>query len=450
MNKNDINNIWKNVIKLLEPSFVNKKIFEECVSNTFVSHIVNDNVYVIVKSIFAKSILVNDYLSSIEDIITNKLNAKLNILFILEEEKQISKLENSSEVLNTTSENNNLIKEYTLDNFIVGEFNKSAYNAICAISNKLGSLYNPLFIYGSTGLGKTHLISGLGNLYFSKYKNKNIRYIESDVFIRDVFNAISKGSGFIEQLKDDYNNIDLLLIDDIQFLMNKDKTNEIFFNIFNTLVKNGKQIIITSDKHPNKLGGLDERMISRFNSGLTLKIGTPEADALKRIVLQKINQNESSNIFNDDAIHELVKYYNNDLRKLIGSLNQISFHAIQYLEPNALITADFIKTFINENNTYVLNNEAKLNPDIIISTICKWYGVKEDQVKGSSRLKNLSNVRHICMYVLRNKCDLNLNQIGALFSNRDHTTVMNAIEKIKKLIEKDEQLKKFINDSIEK
>ncbi len=128
--------------------------------------------------------------------------------------------------------------EYTLENFVVGDFNKSAYNAVCAISKNLGTIYNPLFIYGSTGLGKTHLINGLGNLYKSKFSNKKIKYIESNDFTRDVFQALTKGSNFVEELKREYSSYDLLLIDDIQYLAGKEKTNEIFFNIFNTLVRN--------------------------------------------------------------------------------------------------------------------------------------------------------------------------------------------------------------------
>ncbi len=446
MYKSELTKIWSEVVASIKPLFSNQSIFQDCIAPTSVIGYENSILHVSVPSIFAKSILVNDYKDKIDEILREKLKTNVNVEFLLPDEKKLSRFDNEMIDSTPTNTDNGLIKEYTLNNFVVGEFNKSAYNAICAISNKLGTIYNPLFIYGSTGLGKTHLMIALGNLFFDKYPNKKIKYIECDVFIRDVFSAISKGGNFVEELKNYYSSIDLLLIDDIQYLSGKEKTNEIFFSIFNNLVKNNKQIVITSDKSPDCLDSLEERMVSRFNSGLTIKINKPEVDALKRIILNKINEDINSMMFSDDAINEIVKYYNNDLRKLIGFLNQISFYAIQNLSPNDVITKEIINKFMNENSSISLNFDLKINPEIVISTICKWYSVKEELVKGKSRLKNLVSVRHICMYILREKLNMNYTDIGRLFSNRDHTTVMSGIAKITKQIETDEKLRKYLED----
>lgn len=449
MNKQDIDKLWNLLIESIRPLFNNTNIFDSCIATTKVIKLQNDALYILVPSIFAKSILANDCYDHINNFFEHQINRRLNCIFLLSEEKTIANLDN--QIINSGESKLNrhtgLVKDYTLENFIVGEFNKSAYNAVCAICHNLGTKYNPLFIYGSTGLGKTHLMMGLGNLYHKEHPDKKIKYIDSNEFTRDVFAALSKGSNFVEELKKEYSEIDLLLIDDIQYLAGKDKTNEIFFNIFNNLVKNNKQIVITADKNPEQLDSLEERMVSRFSSGLTLKIEHPEANAIKRIIVMRLQQQDSNFAFQDEAIEEIVKYYNKDLRKLIGVLNKISFYAIQNLGPTEIISKDFIKRFIEETGTKVLSG-ADFNPDLIISTVCKWYGVREDLIKGKSRLKNLTSVRHICMYILREKFHMALTEIGTYFGNRDHTTVINAVENVQKLLEKDESLRKYIDETV--
>lgn len=451
MNKieiNKINLIWEKVIKEIESHIINTKIYEDCFKTSKVYDFNNNTIYVLVKTIFAKSVLMNDY----HDIIVNELKKYLSfdvkINCILNEEKKIIKISEGESLVSTPSINYNetsLIDTFTLDNFVVGDFNRDAYTAVCAVVDKIGKIYNPLFIYGGTGLGKTHLMMALGNQIVKKYPDKKVKYIESDLFARQVFNSLSKGGNFIESLKDEYNTYDLFLIDDIQYLVNKEKTNEIFFSIFNNLVRNNKQIVITSDKSPELLDGFEQRMISRFNSGLTLKIIKPDEESLKKIILQKIGQQDVDYVFDDEAINELVKYYNDDLRMLLGMINRINFHAIQSLPPNAIITAEFVKKYV-ANQNIIAPKLNVINPKAIINSICKWYGVKEEFVVGKTRIQEISNVRHICMYILREKYNMCFKEIGTYFSNRDHTTVMSAVEKITKQIDKDDDLKKYINE----
>ncbi len=326
-----------------------------------------------VKSFFAKSVLMNDYYELLLSQLKKYFAFDVNFNCILPEEKNVIKVLAGETLVtqpNAHYEDTALNPVYTLDNFVVGDFNRAAYTAACAVVEKIGKVYNPLFIYGGTGLGKTHLMMALGNKIVARFPEKKVRYIESDIFARQVFNSLSKGGNFIEALKDEYNSYDLFLIDDIQYLINKEKTNEIFFSIFNHLVKNNKQIVITSDKSPELLDGFEERMISRFNSGLTLRITKPDNESLKQIVLQKIGQENIDFVFDDEAINELIKYYNQDLRMLLGMINRINFHAIQSLSPHDIVTADFVKRYIATQNI-VMPKSNVINPKVIISSICK-------------------------------------------------------------------------------
>ncbi len=451
MNKQNlvkITPIWEQVIKSIEPKIINPKIYEECFKTSKAHDFSNNTLFVIVKSFFAKSVLMNDYHEIIQEELKKYFGFDIQLNCILAEEKSVIKVHDGESLVvqpSTNYSDTSLVASYTLENFIVGDFNRDAYTAACAIVEKIGKVYNPLFIYGGTGLGKTHLMMALGNKIVSRYHDKKVKYIESDIFARQVFNSLSKGGNYIEALKDEYNSYDLFLIDDIQYLVNKEKTNEIFFSIFNSLVKNNKQIVITSDKSPDTLNGFEERMISRFNSGLTLKIVKPDNDSLKRIIIQKLGQENVDFIFDDEAINELIKYYNQDLRMLLGMVNRINFHAIQSLNPNDIITANFVKQYV-ANQNIVIPKSNVVNPKVVISSICKWYGVKEEFVTGKTRMQGIANVRHICMYVLREKYNMGLKEIGSYFSNRDHTTVMSGVEKVKVLIQKDAELKKYIED----
>ncbi len=451
MNKLELSKItpiWEQIIKDIEPQIINPKIFEECFKTSKVCDFNNNTIYIMVKSFFAKSVLMNDYYELLLTHLKKYFTFDISLNCILPEEKNVIKVQDGATLVTQPTSNyeeTSLNPIYTLDNFVVGDFNRDAYTATTAIVEKIGKVYNPLFIYGGTGLGKTHLMMALGNKITSRFPEKKVRYVESDIFARQVFNSLSKGGNFIEALKDEYNSYDLFLIDDIQYLINKEKTNEIFFSIFNNLVKNNKQIVITSDKSPELLDGFEERMISRFNSGLTLKIVRPDNESLKQIVLQKIGQENIDFIFDDEAINELIKYYNQDLRILLGMINRINFHAIQSLQANDVITADFVKRYIATQNI-VMPKSNIVNPKVIIASICKWYGVKEEFVVGKTRIQGIANVRHICMYVLREKYNMGYKDIGSYFSNRDHTTVMSAVEKIKILIEKDKELKKYLED----
>jgi len=454
MEKRTLSHIWIEIINELQKSISNKQLVQDFILTSKFSTIIQNKIYITVSSIFAISLFKNDYAMKINEIAKKYLDYAFEFEFITQEQLKLVKIQNQVIYENDLEDHekirikNGLVKELNLENFIVGPHNQDIFNAASQIL-KNNSFFNPLFIHGKTGLGKTHIMMAIGNQMLLNNPEKEIKYIESDTFLRDVFSAISKGGSYIEDLKDDYCHYDLLLIDDIQYLANKEKTNEIFFYIFNKLVKNKKQIIITSDKHPKSLDGLEERMVSRFDSGLTLEMKKPTFETIKKIILLKLDAEKDNYKFSSDAIDELVKYSKNDLRRLIGTINKVIFYAFQYVKPNEIINLALIHKFMGEP---AINKDDKyeINPDIIIATICKWYGIREDLIRGKDRSKNISNVRHICMYIIRKKCNLSHKQIGVLFNNRDHTTVMSAIEKINNKLKHDDNLRNYIEEAIQK
>jgi chromosomal replication initiator protein len=279
---------------------------------------------------------------------------------------------------------------------------------------------------------------------------KSIRYITTDEFIREVYGAFTNSGDAVEAIKNKYRQYDLLLIDDIQFLSKKEKMNEVFFNIFNSNISEGKIIVMTSDKAPNYLEHFEDRMKSRFVSGLTIRIDKPDLQAMVNILEQKIKDLEGSFLFTKDAINYIVHRKSRDVRQLEGYLHQILFYAINNLPPNAVIDVNIIQKYIDKDNEETIKEHGyDVDPNIVIEQISRAYNVNSDLVKSKIRTKQITLVRHICMHALRNKFNMSLGQIGSFF-HRDHTTVMEAIEKIEKILKKDENLRIFITQLYKK
>jgi chromosomal replication initiator protein len=294
-------------------------------------------------------------------------------------------------------------------------------------------------------LGKTHLLHAIGNEYAKRNPNKSVRYVSSDEFIREIYSALTANT--IEGLKDRYQSVDLLLIDDIQFLAKKDKINEIFFHIFNNNVSRGQIIVITSDKPPSSLENFEERMKSRFASGLMIKIGKPDLVSVQKILEEKIKEAGENFIFTKDALTYIAHRNSSDIRHLEGHLHRVLFYAINNLPPGAIINTDVIKNSIDNESAENINNYGfDVNPGVVISQVCVAYSINPDLVKSKTRTKQSTLVRHVCMYVLRTKYNMPLEQIGSYFGGRSHSTVMEGIEKIEKKMKNDQGLKEFINN----
>lgn len=436
---------WEIFKKNIKEKFPSEILYEKYLLNSYFAKSNNNEIRIIVNNLFAREILQKDYLDLIQNSFSDFINEKCAILFIGKDEIDVSK---NSLVLDDKS---NLNQEMSFKNYIVGEFNKNAYNAINNIlkdSSKI--LWNPIFIYGHTGLGKTHLLNALGIEYKNMHPNSNIQYINTEDFLRSAYSNLSNGGLALEKFKDSFNDMDLLLVDDIQFLTNKEKLNEIFFHIFNLFIKKKKYIIIASDRPANEIN-IDKRMISRFDSGLSLVIKKPDIETIKLIIIDKIKKINKRNKLTNNAISFIANRFNEDIRLLEGILNKILFYTNNNSSTELIINEDNIKKILDiEIDNGLLNSGYKINPNIIIESICMTYGVKPSDVKSKQRKKELSFVRKICIFALRDKLLLSYSEIGSFFSNRDHSTIIESYKFVKDLLNTDNNLKKFLESILNK
>ncbi len=312
---------------------------------------------------------------------------------------------------------------YTFDNFVIGAFNELAHAASQAIIKKVGTnVYNPLFIYGNTGLGKTHLIQAVGN-YIKKYHpQKKVFYITSEKFSVDYISSVGQGSKTMAVFKEKYRKYDLFIMDDIQFLSNKEKTQEELFHIFNELYHNNKQIIFSSDRHPNYIPALEERLKSRFSSGMIVDIQVPEYESRLAILRAK---SQINNFFPpDEIIDYLASSVQGNIRELEGLLNGI---ICQSQLKNRHLTLAEIKPFI-KNTT---KPKKLLSIKEIVKVVCSFYNIEEDHLYEKTRRKEVLKPRQIAMFILREDFNISYPTIGLKLGGRDHTTVMHSYEKIK-------------------
>lgn len=326
---------------------------------------------------------------------------------------------------------------YTFDNFITGPFNELAYAASQAILKKVGTnVYNPLFIYGNTGLGKTHLIQAMGNHIKKNYANKKVFYVTSEKFSMDYINAVQQGIKAMGAFKEKYRKYDLFVMDDIQFLSNKEKTQEELFHIFNELYHNNKQIIFSSDRHPNYIPALEDRLKSRFSSGMIVDVQEPDYES--RLAILRAKAIVSHFCPPEDIINYLASSVQGNIRELEGLLNGV---ICQSQLKNRHLTLQEIKPFIK--------NTAKpkrlLSVKEIVKIICDFYNIQEGDIYEKTRKKEVLKPRQVAMFVLREDFNISFPTIGQKLGGRDHTTVMHSCEKIKNDIKNDLSLMQEID-----
>ncbi|MEF9984755.1 MAG: chromosomal replication initiator protein DnaA [Malacoplasma sp.] len=436
---------WEIFKKSIKNKFPSEIFYEKYFLDTSFGEMNNNKIKIVVKNLFAKETLEKDYIDLIQEGFSNFINQKCNILFVT---KDGNTFENTNPIIKNTS---NLNNEMSFNNYIVGDFNKNAYSAVKDILKDASNiLWNPIFLYGQTGVGKTHLLNALGIKYKKLYPNKNIKYINTEDFLRNAYSSLYSGGMELEKFKDSYQNIDLLLVDDIQFLTNKEKLNEIFFNIFNYFIKNKKYIIIASDRPSNEIN-IDKRMISRFESGLSLLIPKPDLETIKLIIIDKIKKIDKRNKLTNNAINFIANRFNDDIRILEGIINKILFFATNDLNPDSILNEDNIRKILSsELSNGLIGSGYKINPNIIIESICVAYSVNPNDVKSKQRQKEITFVRKICIFALREKLSLSYSEIGSFFSNRDHSTIIESYKFIKNLLETDLDLKNFLDNILNK
>lgn len=315
--------------------------------------------------------------------------------------------------------------KYTFDSFVIGGSNRFAHAAAVAVAEAPAKAYNPLFIYGSSGLGKTHLLHAIGHYAQSLYPNIRVRYVSSEEFTNDFINSIANNRGVAFQSR--YRNIDILLIDDIQFLQGKAETQEAFFHTFNTLHDHNKQVVITSDVPPKHLTGFEDRMRTRFEWGLITDVQTPDLETRIAILRKKA---EKEKLHTPDEILEYIATkVTSNIRELEGTLIRVTAFANLNKQP---IELPLVQTVLKDLIT--LDEDNVVSPNDIINNTADYFRLGIDELTGTSRAQAIATARQIAMYLCREMTNLSLPKIGQLFGGRDHTTVMHACKKIAELM----------------
>ncbi len=440
--KENMNNeqIWQAVLGEMEIS-LSKANFVTWFKDTFISSFSEDLVVVGVPNAFVKKWLEEKYhkniLIALEKVTQQKVD---KIEYHLENKKQ-SNTQNISPIIQATPATNTQLEEsakeisssatknvynrfglnpkYVFENFVVGKNNELAYAACQAVVRNLGKAYNPLFIYGGVGLGKTHLLQAIGN-EASKFTDK-ILYTTSEKFTNNYIQAVQTGKG--KDFKNLYRNVDLLLVDDVQFMGGKDGTQEEFFHTFNELQQGNKQIILTADRPPKSIPAIEKRLISRFESGMVADVGKPDIETKLAILERKAI--EKNFPLDNEVLLFIANHIQNNIRELEGALNRVIVH---HQLKNIAPTIRSVKEILND---LITNIQLKsLTPKEIVETVAKFYDISYKDITGSSRTKELVWPRQVAIYLIREELNTSYPTIGQELGGRDHTTAMHAYSKI--------------------
>jgi chromosomal replication initiator protein len=333
------------------------------------------------------------------------------------------------------NERTNLNPRYTFSNFVVGSFNELAFAAAQAVVENPGKVYNPLFVYGGVGLGKTHLLEAVGNEIVKKKRNLSVKYLQVNFLVSEIINSIKNKK--IEQLKSNFQNIDVLILDDVQFLAGKEKTQEEFFYIFNSLYEKGKQIIISSDRPPKAIHSLAERLRSRFEGGMIADISIPDFET--RIAILKLKSQERGVNLKDEILNYIASNIKNNIRELEGALNVlVTYLKLQNKDLDLKTAKALLRSFISPS--LKISTFKK-----VLKVISDFYDVNEKDLLSTSRRREVVKPRQVAMYILREDLKYSFPSIARKFSGKDHTTVIHACEKIKEELRKNEELNEEIS-----
>lgn len=451
----NIDNIWNKFLSIMKTK-LNSLSYDTWFSTSKLVELNEEHAVIIVPTIAHKKHLSESYIDIISDIFNSITGTNFNFEFVLENEynnKKITVKKEEEEELGVpynSSEKANLNPDYVFENFIVGESNRFAQATALAVAENPGKMYNPLFIYGNSGLGKTHLMQAIGN-YIVKNTNKRVLYVTSDQFINDFLGLNKKdkdGTNFdyVDLFKDKYRNIDVLIIDDIQFLGNAPKTQNEFFHTFNTLYDDKKQIIISSDSSPDDLKHLEDRLRTRFNWGLKVNIFPPDNDLRREIIRKKMANMDFSRHISDDAIDYIANMCPSDVRSLEGALTRVCAYSTIFFQEE--ITLDLTIEALKGTITPMTNFKNDIQK--IQRVVAEHYNVSVEDLKSKKRVATIAFPRQIAIYLSRQLTDESFPKIGIEFGGRDHSTVMHSCDKIEKERKENKQLDNIINEIISK
>ncbi len=450
----DKDNLWSNILDKIK-SELNSLAYDTWFSETEIYKLDNGVAKIIVPYGIHKQHIMNNYKDLIVKYLYEETNNNYEIELLLKEEIEeeespqlIENFENeeSKEVYQIS---NNLLPKYTFDNFVVGNSNRFAHAAALAVAEDPGRIYNPLFIYGNSGLGKTHLMHAIGN-YIVQHSNKKVLYITSEQFVNDFVSSNRKddsGSNFnyVEFFKQKYRTIDVLIIDDIQFLGGATETQKEFFHTFNTLYEGNKQIIISSDSSPDDLKRLEDRLKTRFGWGLAVDIFPPDLELRTAIIRRKIIGEEITKPIPEEVIEYMASTISGDIRNLEGALTRlIAYSATWSTDITLPLAEEALKDYVNKGLISEKNDVARIQ-----KIVSDYFQISVDDLRGKKRSANIAFPRQIAMYLCRKLTDESFPKIGIEFGGKDHSTVMHSCDKIEKEMKNNKELAKTI-DKLEK
>ena len=423
---NSINDLWSTVLDMISSKYTSTSIatwFSDCKpvaikESTFIIYTPTD---------FKRKIITNRFGAALEEVLTDLFSSPFTVQILC-----------GDETMETSSSFDDVLPEmegYTFDNFIVGNSNKFAHAAAVAVTDKPGQTYNPLFIYGNSGLGKTHLLLAIGHDLLNKNPNLNVAYIKGDDFTNELIHAISRST--TNDFHEKYRNVELLLVDDIQFIAGKTATQEEFFHTFNTIYESGHQIVITSDRPPMEMTTLDDRLRTRFEGGLMADIQPPDLETRMAIIRNKATQ--LGLLLSDDVVLYIAENITSNIRQIEGVIKRLTAYK-EILDDT--ITIDSIKRAISDVirvGTFIPS------PDSIINATANYFNMTAADLTGVNRTKGVTEARQISMYLIRTLTNLSLPDIGKIF-NRNHSTVLVSIRKIESQMEKNPDLAAVIRD----
>ncbi len=437
----DKDELMANIKKELEPE-VTKISYDTWIAPLGIKSIEGNNIVFTTLSEFQRDFIENKYRPLIFNTlryITNKewTFSVIDLSKEKQEQNEIISEKDENSLQEIESNKSTLNPKYTFETFVVGNNNRFAHAAALAVGNEPSKSYNPLFLYGGVGLGKTHLMHAIGNRILELYKNYNVLYVTSEKFTNQLINAIKDNKN--EMFRNKYRNIDVLLIDDIQFIAGKERIQEEFFHTFNSLYEEGKQIIISSDKPPRDIPFLEDRLKSRFEWGLLADISCPDYET-RLAILRKKAQDENI-VIDDFILSNIANKIDSNIRELEGVFNKIVARASL---THSSITIELAEKIINE---FKYESEKVISCDFIKETVSKYFSIEKDDLSGNKRSNDIAFPRQIAMYLCREIANMSYPQIGIDFGGRDHSTVMHACRKIEKEI-KEKTNTKLIVDSV--
>ena len=443
---NEVKEKWPEIIEHLrvEHELLNVS-FNTWIKPLKVYDVIDDTAYILVNKDSSVEYIDKKYRLPLMVCIAEITGKEYEIQFVSEDDDKLNEIHNASidngqkKKTKSLAEKAGLNPKYTFDTFVVGGNNNFAHAASLAVAESPGEVYNPLFLYGGVGLGKTHLMHSIAHHIINNRPDLRVLYVTSEKFTNELIDSLKHDKN--KEFRDKYRNIDVLLIDDIQFIIGKESTQEEFFHTFNELHEAKKQIVISSDKHPREIATLEERLRSRFEWGITADIQPPDYET-KMAILKKRAELEHLDI-NQEVMQYVATNINSNIRELEGALNKIYVFANLEKKP---VTLELAENALKDT----IECQKEVTPQLIMDVVAEHYNISVSDIISKKKNKEIANPRQICMYLSRKYTDYSLQNIGKIMGNRDHTTVIHGHDKIGKMLETDENLKSNLDIIIKK